>query len=155
MTNESNRSYDKISEYIDENPVSTLGTINLDGSPHGAVVYVCTDDHRRIVYFLTKIETRKYKNLVARNHVSLTIVNPAQNSTLQADGRAFVTRDPAVIDMVTKKITRGHASANEWLPPVAKIRAGAYAIVGVEIWHARLARFEGMAIGDEHIFTQA
>lgn len=152
---DNNQAYSKILTYIDYNPLATLGTLNLDGSPHGAVVYTCADDHRRVVYFLTKVETHKYKNLIARDHVSLTIVNPAENSTLQADGRAFVVRDAQIIDMVTKKITRAHASAAEWLPPIAKLHAGAYVIVGVEIWHARLAQFKGMAIGDQHIFTQA
>ncbi len=150
-----NEPFAKILTYIDNNPLATLGTINLDGTPHGAIVYVCCDDYRHIAYFLTKTGTRKYKNLSARDQVSLTIVNPGENSTLQANGRAFSVHDSRIIDSVTKKITRVHGSAAEWLPPIAKIRAGAYVIIGVEIWHARLAEFKGMAIGDEHIFTQA
>lgn len=152
---ENENAYSKIVEYIDFNPIATLGTVNLDGSPHGAAVYVCAIDGRHMVYFLTKTETRKYKNLSTRNRVSLTIVNSAENSTLQADGRAVTVRDSKVIDMVAKKITLAHSLAKEWLPPIAKLRAGAYVIVGVEIWHARLAKFEGMTIGDEHIFTEA
>jgi len=66
-----------------------------------------------------------------------------------------MVRDADMIDMVTKKITRAHATASKWLPPVAKLHAGAYAIVGIDIWHARLAHLEGMSIGDERIFTRA
>ncbi|MET0779782.1 MAG: pyridoxamine 5'-phosphate oxidase family protein [Candidatus Saccharimonadales bacterium] len=149
------KAYDKILSYVDYNPIATLGTLNLDGSPYGAVVYVCADDHRHVVYFLTKNKTKKYENLVARDRVSLTIVNPAENSTLQASGRAFVVDDTQVIDAVIKKVTRAHVSAAEWLPPIAKLHAGAFVVVGVEIWHARLAQFKGMTIGSEHIFTQA
>jgi len=147
--------YDKIKQYIDANPIATLSTINLDGSPYGAAVYVCTDDTRRVIYFLTKTGTKKYKNLSSRDQVSLTIVNPDQNSTLQLNGRAVATHDSNTIDMVVKKITRTHASASEWLPPVSKLHAGSYVIVAVEVWHARLAQFDGMEMGDEHIFTQA
>jgi general stress protein 26 len=152
---DADKTYSEIFTYIDQNPLATLSTINLDGSPHGAVVFICADDRRRVVYFLTKVGTQKYKNLAERERVSLTVVNPQENSTLQANGRAFAVRDPEILDMVTKKITRAHATAVDWLPPIAKVRAGAYVIVGVEIWHARLARFKGMTIGDEHIFTQA
>jgi general stress protein 26 len=150
-----NNPYSKILTYIDQNPIATLGTVNLDGSPHGAVVYVCADDDRHIVYFLTKNETRKYKNLTARDHVSLTIVNPDENSTLQADGRAFVADDAGIIDKVTEKLNRVHASTLEWLPPIAQLRAGTYVVIGIEVWHARLAQFEGMNLDNEHIFTQA
>lgn len=148
-----NETYSKLLHYIDHNPIATVGTINPSGSPHGAIVYVCADDHHPIVYFITKQETRKYKNLRERSLVSLTIVNPESNSTLQADGRAFITQDPAIIDMVTKKIAQVHVSAKEWLPPIAKLRAGAYEIIGIELLRARLAEFQGMAIGSEDIFT--
>ena len=87
--------------------------------------------------------------------VSVTIVNPGENSTLQAGGEAAPINDSKIIDMVMKKITRAHAGAVDWLPPVAKLRAGAYAIVGVKLTHARLARYEGKTIGDKRIFTEA
>lgn len=146
--------YSKIVKYIDDNPIGTIGTINLDGSPHGAVVYFCADDDRHFVYFLTKTGTRKYNNISAHDKVSLTIANPTENSTLQAAGRAMAIHDSQAIDMVFAKLARTQSSGTEWLPPISKLRAGAYVIVGIEILHARLAQFQGMGIGDEHIFTQ-
>jgi len=146
-------SYSEIQKYIDQNPIATLGTINADSSPQGAIVYTCTDSHNPIVYFITKTETKKYHNLTDRDQVSLTIVNPSENSTLQANGRAFEVQEPVIIDRVMEKISHEHVSAKEWLPPIAKLRAGAYIIVGIELTWARLAQFHGMAIGDEHIFT--
>lgn len=146
--------YRKIRTYIDNNPIAILGTTSPNHSPYGAVVYACADPNSPIVYFITKQATAKYQNLRERNQVSLTIVNPYENSTLQASGIAFDITDALTIDMVMERITREHASAKEWLPPIAKLRAGAYAIVGIELTQARLAQFQGMAIGDEHIFTR-
>lgn len=146
--------YEKISLYINTNPLGVIGTISNDGTPHGAVVHLCTDDSQQIIYFLTKNETTKYRNLVARPAVSLTIVNAAQSSTLQLAGKAFVLRDnPETIDMVFKKITRANASAQGWLPPIVKLRAGAYEIIGIQVLRARLAEFKGAGIGDRYIFT--
>lgn len=149
--------YKKIVDYINDNPLATLGTINADGTPHGAVVYVTPDDNtdNKMVYLLTKIGTRKYQNLLEYKKVCLTIVNPDENSTLQAGGTATPITDSKVIDMVMKKITRAHANAVEWLPPISKVRAGAYTIVGIAITYARLARFKDKAIGDPRIFTEA
>ena len=146
--------YRKIKTYIDHNPLATLGTINAEGEPQGAAVYACADNNHPIVYFITKQGTRKYQNLSERDQVSLTIINPSENSTLQATGQAFEVKDAVTIDKVVARITQEHASADHWLPPLAKIRAGAYVIIGVTLTQARLAQFQGMSIGSEHIFTQ-
>lgn len=146
--------YETIRSYIDHNPIATLGTTNQDNSPHGAVVYVCADSQNPVAYFITKQATKKYRNLIEHPNVSLTIVNPGENSTLQANGRAAEVEDAHTIDMVMKKIAHDHVSAKEWLPPIAKLRAGAYAIVSITLTYARLAQFNGMAIGDERIFTE-
>jgi general stress protein 26 len=149
-------SYKKIVNYINDNPVGVLGTVNADGTPHGAVVYICPDDEdNETIYFLTKVGTRKYQNLLECKTVSITIANSNENSTLQAGGEASPVNDSKVIDMVMKKITRAHAGAVDWLPPVAKLRAGAYSIVAVTLQYARLARYEGKTIGDKRIFTEA
>jgi general stress protein 26 len=148
-------SYGVIRSYINQNPIATLGTINSDGTPHGAAVYVCADDSRPVVYFLTKVGTQKYKNLNGDDLVSITIVNPSENSTLQANGRATRVKGAQTMNTIMDKITRIHAQAAEWLPPLAKLRAGAYVIIGVTIERARLAHFKDAKIGDEHIFTVA
>lgn len=148
-------SYDKIKTYITKNPIAILGTVGAHGVPYGAVVYMCADNYRSVVYFITKQGTAKYRNLKEHEQVSLTVVNPSENSTLQAGGRAFEVEDAITIDEVMKKIALEHDSAKDWLPPIAKLRAGAYVIIGIELTHARLAHFQGMVIGDEHIFTTA
>lgn len=143
-----------IMSYIDVNPIATLGTIDPDGSPHGAIVYVCADNYKPVVYFITKTETAKYKNMLADKRVSLTITHPTENNTLQAKGVAEEIRDAQVIDDAMKKLTTLHVSATDWLPPIAKIRAGAYVLMGITLEWARLAEYDGMSIGDERIFTQ-
>jgi len=140
--------------YVDKNPIATLSTVNTEGIPHGAVIYLCADESDRIVYFLTKQDTRKYKNLIEHDQVSLTIVNPTENSTLQAEGRAKEVRDALTIDTAMKKFNKIHSSAHDWLPPISKLRAGAYVLIAVTLTNARLAQFKGMQIGDERIFTQ-
>lgn len=147
--------YVTIRNYVIKNPIATLGTCDAHRVPHGAAVYMCTDTNRSVVYFITKQDTAKYRNLKEHEKVSITIVNPSENSTLQAGGRAYEVEDAITIDEVMKKIASEHDSAKDWLPPIAKLRAGAYVIIGIELTHARLAHYQGMVIGDEQIFTTA
>ncbi len=143
----------KFMNYVDHNPMAVLGTINDDGTPHGAIVYVCSLSNRSIC-FVTKNGTQKYDNLIKRPVVSLTIGNDKDSSTLQATGKAFIIEDAKLLDGAMKKINEIHAIMAEWLPPLAKLRAGNYAIVGIELLHARLGEFKGLDIGSQEIFTE-
>lgn len=146
--------YSKIIAYIYENPIATLSTVSEDGTPHGAAVYVCPDNEKHVVYFLTKNETEKYTNIQKNDAVSLTIVNPGENSTLQATGKAFTVHDSQALDAVTRRMVRANPLATQWLPPVSRLEAGQYVVVGVKLTRARLAEFNGMELNREEIFTE-
>ena len=137
--------------YIDNNPAAVLSTVDDAGKPHGAVIYVCTASHGTVC-FVTKNLTRKYVNITERPDVHLTFFNERESSTLQLEGTATVTDDPAMIDYVMKKMTQSHAIQSDWLPPVTKVQAGEYVIIGVKIVNARLAEFGGSS-GDGKTFT--
>lgn len=144
--------YFKIMQYIDKNPMAVLGTVNDDGTPHGAVVYACTVGEA--VCLVTKLQTQKYTNLIKRPTVSLTIGNDKDSSTLQATGQASVVADAMLIDAAMTRMTEVHATMPEWLPPIAKLRAGEYAVVQIKITHARLGEFKDRQIGSARIFTE-
>lgn len=146
--------YAKIAHYINDNPIATVGTIGEDGAPHGAAIYVYPEQEKHVVYFLTKNGTRKYINIQANDKVSLTIVNPQENSTLQATGKAFTVHDSGALDAITKQMVRANPLASEWIPPVSKLEAGQYVVVGIKLIHARLAEFAGMELNREEIFTE-
>lgn len=146
--------YAKIASYINDNPIATLGTVSEDGAPRGAAVYVYADQEKHVVYFLTKNKTQKYIDILANDQVSLTIVNPKKNSTVQAIGKAFTVHDSQALDAVTRQMVRANPLASEWMPPVSKLEAGQYVVVGIKLTHARLAEFAGMELNREEIFTE-
>jgi len=145
----------KVMRYIDEHPVVVLSTLDDYNRPYGAVVYAVSGDHdtKMHLYFLTKEDTTKFHNISARPAVSVTSYDEDDISSLQAQGHAQIERDPRVIDRVMKQLTRAHAHATEWLPPIAKLRAGNYVMVGITVTHARLGQFKGAPIGADDIFT--
>lgn len=145
--------YFKIVNYIEQHPLATLSTVNDDGTPHGAVVYICALSDQTVC-FITKNLTQKYINITERPTVSLTIGDDKDSSTLQLAGQASVVNNAELIDTIIKEITRVHARMAEWLPPIAKLRAGNYAVITVKITHARLGQFKGLDIGSRDIFTE-
>jgi len=146
-------SHHEVLDYVAENPVMVLGTLGADGTPHGAAIYgVATSSDQ--LYFVTKTETQKCRDIVLHPTVSITIVNASENSSLQANGRARVENEPHTIEIVMTKITSVYTRTADWLPPIAKIRAGTYCIIGVKLRFVRLARFKGEPIGSAHIFRE-
>jgi general stress protein 26 len=146
--------YEKIAAYINDNPVAILGTIGDDDRPHGAVVYVCADDERPVVYFLTKDETRKFKNLSAHKYISLTIANERENSTLQATGKTKVVHDSQPLNLVTKKMHHIGPHGRSWVPPLSKINAGKYKLVGITLEYVRLTQFSAEALDGTPTVTE-
>jgi general stress protein 26 len=144
----------EIVAYVKDNPVMVLGTIGQNNIPHGAAVYVCLTAHDQL-YFVTKTDTQKFKDIVHNPHVSVTIVNPSESSSLQAVGRAHVVNDGSTIEMVMGKMTKIYVQSADWLPPIAKLRAGAYQVVGIKVTFARLAQFQDERAGSQHIFKES
>ncbi len=140
-------------EYITANPVATLGTINENGTPLGTIVYVTCINTEKL-YFVTKNETLKYRNIQKNNSVSVTIVNTDENSTLQAGGAAKTIDDGEIISAVMADMARIYGKSADYLPPIAKIRAGVYEVVEINLSVLRLANFKGARAGDPDIFKE-
>jgi uncharacterized pyridoxamine 5'-phosphate oxidase family protein len=150
---ESSPQYTKITEYLDKNPAAVLSTVDDNNRPHGAVVYVCMASHHTVC-FVTKSETKKYKNLIKHPDVSLTFMNERDRNTLQAVGQARVVEDKDLLDYVMNKVKDAHVMQAEWLPPISELYAGEYAVIGVELSYARLGEFQGANLTNDQIFTE-
>ncbi len=137
--------YVKITQYIDHNPAAVLGTIGEDG-PHGSVIYAVTATGR-MVCFVTKDQSRKYKNLIAQPQVCLTFLNEKEGTTLQASGKAFVAGDPGLKEMILDRVTKMHAMMSGWAPPVTKLADGEYVVIGMELERATLTEYQDAGIG--------
>jgi uncharacterized pyridoxamine 5'-phosphate oxidase family protein len=143
--NENDPSYIKIMDYVEANPAAVLSTADKDGTPHGAVIYVMVGSHGTLC-FVTKNKTRKFQNILDQPGINLTFFNEKDSSTLQVAGRAFVADSPALQNMILDKMKALHAIRSEWVPPVTKVQAGDFVVVGVEIASARLTSFQGMSM---------
>lgn len=129
-----------------------LGTIDKKGRPYGTAVFMITMAGQ--LYFITKTDTQKFKNIGHNPHVSVTNADPAENSSLQVTGKAYVVNDATAIEMVMSKMTKVYARSADWLPPLVKLRAGPYQVVRIKVEHARLANFKGKHAGGSDIFKE-
>jgi pyridoxine/pyridoxamine 5'-phosphate oxidase len=94
---ESSPNYQKIMGYIDRLHAAVISTVNPDGTPHSAVVYLIAASHHTVC-FATRNQTQKYKNLLERPTVSPTMFDEKASSTMQATGRAYVVDDDHMLN---------------------------------------------------------
>jgi uncharacterized pyridoxamine 5'-phosphate oxidase family protein len=147
--------YKKILNYIDGHPLVVVGTVNDDGTPHGAAVYMSSHHKPDAVYFMTKNGTQKYLNIIERPVVSITAFDEEGMSTVQAKGKASKVKDVQKLAEIMPRISRAERNLPEFMPPLAKLKAGAYVVFEVTLTEARLAEFRGRKFGSENIFEQA
>lgn len=139
--------------YIKEHPVAVLSTTDQNQMVYGAAVYICATSANQL-YFVTKTQTQKFQNIQSNPQAAITIVDPNTTSSLQANGQTKTIKDASLIELIMAKMAKIYAHAPDWLPPITKIRAGAYQVVEIQVQEARLAHYQGFRPGDSRIFSQ-
>ena len=104
----------------------TLSTVGSDGRPTGSVIHYITDKDDNF-YFLTKADTKKSQNIEHNDRVALTIHPSGSLKALYVEGVAEPVTDPLTRQQIYEHIaqTRQYHEGIK-LPPVVKIKAGAY-----------------------------
>lgn len=126
--------------FLQTHNVGVLSTIDRGGSPHGAVVYYVVEQEK--VYFLTKSETNKAKNIIAHPQVALTIFEDYTLQCLQLRGLAEAEHNEILVSRIFDVITRELQYDDEKsTPPVTKILEGSYVVFKITITQANYQKF--------------
>lgn len=144
---------EKILEYLAKQKVIVLGTSDEHGILHSAAVYVYARQPKQW-FVMSKNDTKKARNLAGNKRFSAVAYERHDNSTIQARGVASKEDDSDVIGEVMGAMAKIYGSERDYLPPNAKIQAGDYVIIRLEIEWLRFARFGGASAGSEDIFVE-
>ncbi|MDQ5982428.1 MAG: Rv1155 class probable F420-dependent [Patescibacteria group bacterium] len=109
-------------ELLNKRDIGVLSTIERTGSLRGAAVYYVVKDG--YVYFMTKENTRKARNIVGNEHVAFTVFDDRRLETVQLAGMAErVTDNKTRMKVITSILRTRTYSDGSHLVPV--IRMGA------------------------------
>ncbi len=130
--------------------LGVISTASIDGKPESAVVYFSSDDNLNI-YFTTRSDNRKYKNISANPRVSFVIFSENPPETIQIEGIATAITDPDEQAALFSE-TVARAAKNNAVPPIDKISESEIMFIRIAATWARLGNFEIEKNGD--IFTE-
>lgn len=74
-------------QFIKDNHTAALATVSHDGLPHVVSIY-CLVDEDLALYFMTRVEGRKYINLTNNKTVAMVFTNEKHLSSIQLIGTA-------------------------------------------------------------------
>lgn len=123
-------------------PLGVISTVNDKGNPESASIYYVYDDALNF-YFITRKESRKYRNIEKNKNVAFVITIEHPLNTIQLEGKAStVTEAHEESEHFTKLV----ALASNYLamPPVSQIPAGEIVFMKIATSWVRFGNFEVM-----------
>ena len=129
--------YEFLKNYGDKTCV--IGSINSEGEPCGATVYYVHDENLHI-YFVTRRDTDKYKNIVQNPHVSFVVTDEKNAETFQMRGVASIVSEPKEQIKLFPELMN-LATERHFMPPVSQMMSSEMIFIKVEPSWARLSRF--------------
>ena len=141
MTINISQSRQHVAAFLQTNPVGVLATTTLTNKPHAAAVYIVADDLLNL-YFITKQDTQKNRNLSANHQVALAAYNADSQTTLQTEGTVEIVTDAEHRNQIFADISNiALRISKSGVPPTARLIAGAYIVYKLTPSSMRLASF--------------
>ena len=144
----------EIAAFLERNHIAVLATAYKDTSaPHAAVIYY-TSTSRLNLFFITKSNTQKSRNIVSNPQVALAIYEADSQTTAQINGSAQKIDDPDRLKTAVELMHKySQATAQTGTLPADRLKAGDYVLYEVTPQSIRMGRYKYAA--DDQIFTTA
>lgn len=134
--------------FLRDNPTAVLSSVNVDGDPHGTVIYFAIDKDFTIS-FITRKQTKKYDNLQYNNRIMLTVFEPDTQTIVQVVGVATEIKDSYEVIAIASTVLAASLKTNPGgTPPLAKLNAGPYVAFKVALVQVRMAIYSRPDTGD-------
>lgn len=145
----------RITDFLENNKIGVLATCSNAGMPYAATVYITTDQDLNI-YFITRKETRKSRNLHDNGQAAIAIYNATSQATLQAEGTVIEVNDPGRMQWVFNDIwhVASQTSPTNQPPQAQLMAAGNYIVYKLSTPSLRLATYtQQNSANPEQIFS--
>ncbi len=141
MSIDATESRPRIVEFLAQKGVGVLATADPSGKPHAATVYL-TSDQALNLYFVTKRDTQKCRNLQANPRAAIAVYDAASQTTVQAEGTATEVNDTKQQEWIFKDIWSLAAKTSPGgIPPTTQFIAGDYVVFRLSAPSLRMATF--------------
>lgn len=116
--------YQKAYKLITDHKAGALATADRQGTPHVAIVYCIVKDDLSL-YFSTRVESRKFRNIQKRQKVSIAFFDELNMETVQLTGQVERVGKLSVEQAILGELIRLRYGEPNWpAPPVKMFERG-------------------------------
>ncbi len=138
----------RIAEFLAANGIGVLATSDLFNQPHAAPMYFVADPDLT-VYFITREDTTKCRDLQQNPRAALAVYDAARQRTVQIAGTVTPVEDLTRIEDVYRRLSAiGLATSEGAVLPVSKSAGGRYRCFCLTPATARLADYLAIERGE-------
>src|SRR3989338_5393496 len=133
---------DKIASFLglQKSRLGVVSTISEENKPESAFVYY-TFDEKLNIYFVTRDNSRKYKNILKNKNVAFAMSTENPPQTLQLEGAASVHNDEEDQKHLFQELI-GLASIKHFSAPINQQPAGGLQFIKISPLWMRFGNFE-------------
>lgn len=118
-------------DFLNTHRAATLATVNAAGDPDSATVYYVADKRLRL-YFMTRVNSRKFRNLAAHPRVSMVVTDESQLVTVQLTGTAKRVERLREDNHIMFRLWVDNYKNPSWPPPAVRLfEKGAFAELAI------------------------
>ena len=139
--------------FLKQHKTGVLATVTAEGNAHASMVYYEVDDKFN-VYFMTLINSRKFKALSEHPQVAFTVSGPNVPQTVQMEGMAM---DISLDEEASKKKDELMLvlNSNPWFyAPITKLDPAEVVIVWIKPTWIRWADYAFEQSGSAHVLKE-
>lgn len=154
MSRSQEESMAEILAFLRKHDSAVVSTVSLKGDLESATVFFTVADDLK-VYFMSKKETRKAKNILENNKISLVVTDKEGFTTVQMNGTAQKVHDPKVAtEMINQLVETMAEIKGRWLSPLLKLTAGFASLFEITPTWVKYSDFGGVIARVEEINLQ-
>jgi|ERR687886_2435079 general stress protein 26 len=140
MTTDTLESREHLTKFLSQNSIGVLATTTKEGVPHAATIYF-TFDQQFNIYFITKRDTQKSRNLALNPRAAMAIFEPSTQTTVQAEGTVTEVANTPQTEWIFTAIWRAAFQSSSAAPPLTRLTAGGYVIYKLSAPSIRIATY--------------
>jgi general stress protein 26 len=153
MVQDPERAKQDAAAFLKRNSIGVLATSGPKGSTHASMVYYTAGEDLSF-YFLTLINSRKYRALSDNPHVAFVVATPDIPQTLQLEGVAMdISLDEEAAERKAELIDLLSKNAN-FYAPITKLDPAMSVVVWVRPTWARWADYAFAGDGSAQVFAE-
>lgn len=116
---------DSVSDFIKSHYIAVMATVDENAQPSSSTIYYVLSKKDEI-WFLTKSDTTKYKNLQVNGKASMTVLDQAKPSAVNLTGYVVEVEENSEKDEILQSITKLADEKLHDFAPIIKLHKGSF-----------------------------